>query len=316
MVDWNSPEEFARELDFFIKMIHVVAGFYFWDYLLSFTFEWSMIFRHKFKWPMVFYSLNRYSALATIVVMLWIVDASPGRQIDCQIPITILQVFFFMSLILSSINLAIRTLAIWSFNRYVTGFLAILLIGQLVIMSFIHIGGQWEPHGIGCAPTEVPNRFIAALHGYPLAFDLVVFILACIKIRIGYIETKSGIAYILFRDGLMYYIVSFLANAVVVTFALLNLNTFMDSMFNIPVGIVVSVAATRAVRNLQIEASKPVQPAITVTFPQSRGTMSDVRFARSAALMESGVYSQGYDMNAEVSDEILHKESLVGHDMV
>ncbi|KAI0071409.1 hypothetical protein K474DRAFT_629485 [Panus rudis PR-1116 ss-1] len=313
MIDWNSPEEFAREKDIYTKLIHVLAGLYFWEYLLSLDFEWLLITRKRsFKWPMIFYLLNRYSALATVLVMVWIADGSSRRQIDCQVPITILQVFFFMSLILASINLAIRTIAIWSSDRAIVGFLVVLLIGQLVIMSFIKIGGQWQPHGVGCAPTEVPNRFVAALHGYPLAFDLVVFILACMKLHLRLINTTSGIAYVLFRDGLMYYIISFMANVVVVVLESLNLNTFMNSMFNIPAGIIVSVAATRAVRNLQMEASRPFHTPSTLPPHTPHAVSNDLQFAHGKTISPASEYTT----HTEVWDGSTRNRTLQSDDMV
>ncbi|KAI0073351.1 hypothetical protein K474DRAFT_1710790 [Panus rudis PR-1116 ss-1] len=258
MTDWSSPAAIASELHAYVLLIHAIAGLYFWEFLLSLNFDFTVIYRYRtFRWPMVFYYLNRYSALATIIVMIWIVDASASREINCSGPITTLQVFFFMSLLLASINLSLRTIALWSLNRYITASLVILLLGQLAIMTQIRIGGEWIP-GEGCVPAEVPNRFVAALHFYPMAFDLLVLILAIWKLRAFSARTflLSQLGPLLIRDGLLYYLISLSANIVVVVLDLLNLNAFMNSMFNIPAAMLMSVAATRVVRNLYIQASK------------------------------------------------------------
>ncbi|KAJ3484654.1 hypothetical protein NLI96_g5496 [Meripilus lineatus] len=53
MVDWTSPEEIKFERDILVKVIHVLAGIYFWEFLTSLDFEWSFCCgKKKFSWYM------------------------------------------------------------------------------------------------------------------------------------------------------------------------------------------------------------------------------------------------------------------------
>ncbi|KAI0070116.1 hypothetical protein K474DRAFT_1632233 [Panus rudis PR-1116 ss-1] len=289
MVNWNSPLEIFAEMVAFLKLIHVASGLYFWEFLLSVNVEWALITRQRpFKWPMIFYFINRYSMLALLVIMLYVMNGTGNANVDCKSLITAGQVFFYLALLFSSINLGLRTLALWSVNRYVVAILVALVVGEIVIFTQIKIPANRVP-GIGCIPAQLPSKSIAVLHIYPMCFDIVIFALAAWRVRIHEVTSRSRLAVVLFRDGLFYIIVTVLVNIIVVVFEILNLSTFMDAIFNIPAVLAMSVAATRAVRNLQIQADKPVQTTDSISrWSNWNPAISDLHFATQPSATVNG----------------------------
>ncbi|TRM62234.1 hypothetical protein BD626DRAFT_498566 [Schizophyllum amplum] len=245
MPDWNSPEELAKDSAIFVAFMHVILGLYAWEFFISFDFDWEFITgRKRFRWPMIFYFLNRYvllAALAGIVVAL-----------DTRSPINCRAVFIFNQLAgnaaagLASINLSLRTMAVWSQNKWVVSGLILLMFGH---WSLILQGGllqvQWM-EGSGCAITDPNTKILAATFMYTMVFDLVVLTLNLWKVM----HTKTRLGRMLFGDGIIYFIVAFLANLVATVFMLVNFNQIMAIIFNVPAVVASSIVACRVVRRL------------------------------------------------------------------
>ncbi|KAI0074978.1 hypothetical protein K474DRAFT_1685531 [Panus rudis PR-1116 ss-1] len=246
MINWTDPAVIAAQAAAFTKFVHSVVGIYFWEYLISLDFDWSYLTgKRTFKWPMAFYFLNRYMLLAVFCCL----------EINCKPLYSFMQVAGNMAGGFASINLAIRTMAIWNQNKFVVIPLVIIILGH---WSLILQGGNLKAVwilGQGCVITQTGNTIFAAQFIYSMCFDLIVLVLSGWKLAVpsGH---RSHIVSILFRDGLVYFIVALLGNIVVTVFQLLDLNPIMSVFFNVPSIMVSTIAATRAVRNLQEHVSK------------------------------------------------------------
>lgn len=76
-----------------------------------------------------------------------------------------------------------------------------------------------------------------------MGFDLVVLVLSTIGLRrCG----RPSLWKLLFRDGIIYFVIAFSANLIVVVFLLLNLNPIMDVMFFLPAACITASVATRS----------------------------------------------------------------------
>ncbi|KAI0072161.1 hypothetical protein K474DRAFT_448453 [Panus rudis PR-1116 ss-1] len=290
MVNWESPNEIIHELDALTKTIHVAMGVYIWEFLLSLDVEWSIITRKRaFRWPLIFYFGNRYAMLFLILLTIFGMDYPPEfTNAQCVGIVTTSQVLFYASIVLASINLALRTVAIWRSNRYIILVLGSLVIGEIVLICLIKLPKRFIPQE-GCTPLDIPTTFAAALHIYPMCFDAIVFALAAWRVRIHEARSRSKLAVVLFRDGLFYIIVTLLVNMVVAVLEILNLNPLMDTISNIPAVMAMTIAATRAVRNLQHEADDSEVQFSSHIGPPISVVLSDVQFAsrpRMAAIPE------------------------------
>ncbi|KAG6915510.1 hypothetical protein DXG01_011135 [Tephrocybe rancida] len=151
---------------------------------------------------------------------------------------------------LASINLSIRTffefssqakagnrMAVWSQNRWIIGFLILLILGHWsLILQGVLLSAVWvDP--VGCVITATNNRVLAATFVYSMCFDLVVLLLNAYKLL--------GVADEHFDRSL-----SFVANVLATVFMVINLNQIMSVIFNVPAAVASTIVASRVVRRL------------------------------------------------------------------
>ncbi|KIY48792.1 hypothetical protein FISHEDRAFT_22582, partial [Fistulina hepatica ATCC 64428] len=252
MVDWSSSAELAIESDVFTKFMHAIFGLYVWEWMLSLDFDWEYISgRKRFRWPMIFYFANRYILLGAMIGIVVALDVS--HPINCKALYTFNQLAGDAALGLASINLSLRTIAVWSHNKIVIGVLVVVILGhwslilQGVLLNAAYIDGA-------CTITSSNNTVLAATFIYSMVFDLGVLVLNTWKLMgrrwstEGIHSTRLG--KMLFRDGLIYFIIAFLLNLVATVFMLLDLNEVMSVIFNVPAAVGSTIVACRVVRRL------------------------------------------------------------------
>ncbi|KAJ3482673.1 hypothetical protein NLI96_g6823 [Meripilus lineatus] len=201
MPNWNDPVELQLESVAFLKLMHVLAGVYFWEVAASMGFDWLFISgKKRFQWPML------------------LGNAAVG---------------------FASINLAIRTMAMWHQNKYIVIPLVIIILGHWsLILQGVLLKASWI-EGVGCAITETNNTVLAATFIYSMCFDLIVLILSAVRL----LSQRGGsqIVKMLFKDGLIYFFIAFAANFVATVFMCLSLNPIMSVIFNVPAAVASTV---------------------------------------------------------------------------
>ncbi|KAF9535168.1 hypothetical protein CPB83DRAFT_889078 [Crepidotus variabilis] len=183
-----------------------------------------------------------------------------------------------MALLTASINLAIRTIAIWS-NVFVTAGLTLMILGNAAIIILeVYRSRASFFHGIGCTPSnpDETGLWLRAAFLYAMIFDLAVLILSVYKITMGATPTsqlvhersiksripQSRLSQILFKHGVIYYLTAFLTDLLSIIFLSLHLNVSMNNIAQPPTQVISTIAACRAVRALanfnHDNANKPV----------------------------------------------------------
>ncbi|TFK73442.1 hypothetical protein BDN72DRAFT_734008, partial [Pluteus cervinus] len=177
------------------------------------------------------------------------------RKLNCRALFTFNQIAGNAAIGLASINLSVRTIAVWSQNKWVAGGLILIILGHwsLILRGFL-VTADWVP-GVGCVIAATDNRILAAIFIYSMCFDFVVLMLNLWKLlgigsNSGRSLLKSKIGQIIFEDGLIFFIIAFLINLIATVFMLLNLNPIMTVIFNVPAAVFSTMAACRAVRRL------------------------------------------------------------------
>jgi hypothetical protein len=170
-------------------------------------------------------------------------------------------------------------MAIWGWNRYlVVSFIVIMLghwslifQGRLVValpsrrtansrwLQGVQLKVIWVP-GSGCAPIETHNKIFVIIFVYSMCFDLLILSLTTYKLinRLSGndIMGRSKLAQIIFRDGLIYFVIAyvftlhsrrvqqlsnlhfrFVANLLATVFMVLNLNSIISIIFNVPAAL-------------------------------------------------------------------------------
>ncbi|KNZ78657.1 hypothetical protein J132_10762 [Termitomyces sp. J132] len=221
MPDWRSPQELQKEELIFSKFTHALFGLYIYEWFISLDFEWQFISRKKqFRWPLIFYFAGRYLLLCAMIGIAISLDTT--TKINCQALYTFTQLAGNSSVGLASINLSIRTMAVWSRDRYIIGFLVVLILGHWsLILQGVNLSVIWVD-STGCVITWTNNKILAATFVYSMCFDLVVLALNAYKLLDINAKEKgfmsSRIAKMIFEDGLIYFVIAFLANLLATVF--------------------------------------------------------------------------------------------------
>ncbi|KAK7681333.1 hypothetical protein QCA50_015424 [Cerrena zonata] len=249
MVNWQSPEEIAKDGEAFDRLMHALLGLYIWEFVMSLDFDWDFVTRKKrFRWPMIFYFANRYFLLFALIGIAIALNVTV--PVDCQALYTYNQVFGNAAIGLASINLSLRTMAVWSQSRYIVVLLVMIIMGHWsLLLHGILLKAEWM-NGT-CVITNTDNKILAASFIYSMAFDFIVLLLTAYKLATPTKNAKrSRLMTLIFGDGLIYFIIAFLANLIATVFMLANLNPVMSIVANVPAAIASTTVACRAVRRL------------------------------------------------------------------
>ncbi|KAG8747919.1 hypothetical protein FRC10_010538 [Ceratobasidium sp. 414] len=236
MINWSDPQVIAAQAGAFVKILLVLLGMYAWEVLNTMTFDYNLLVKWKdFKvissahsdlWPMSVYFICRYSILLALIMLN--VANSITYKLNCQIFYTVIQLFGNIAIGTSSALLMLRAIAIWSRNAYI-------LIGLLTVAL-----GHWA------------ILFLA------MTFDLMVLVVSTAGLLRSGGRQGSDLWKLLFRDGIVYFLVAFVGNAIASVFTILHLNAAMDIIFTVPAATFSCIVACRAVRRLSEWAHQDV----------------------------------------------------------
>ncbi|KAJ7349874.1 hypothetical protein DFH08DRAFT_1079162 [Mycena albidolilacea] len=249
MPDWSSQAELATDAGIFVKLNHALLGVYAWEWLISLPFDWEVLTGRKpFRWPLAFYFANRYLLLAAMIGITVALDST--KEMNCQAIYAFNQFAGDAAVGLASINLSLRTLAIWSQNGWIKILLIVIILGHWsLILQGVLLKAHWDDQAATCVITSSNSTILAATFTYSMGFDLLVFLLNAYKLGINR-KGKSKLSKMIFTDGLIFFFIAFLANLAATIFMFLNLNSIMTIIFNVPAAMASTIVATRAVRRL------------------------------------------------------------------
>ncbi|KAJ8596162.1 hypothetical protein M405DRAFT_849382 [Rhizopogon salebrosus TDB-379] len=254
MVNWESQQEISSDSSIFMKTMHTLIGLYAWEFIVSLDFDWEVLTgKKRFRWPLIFYFAGRYLLLAALVGIAVALDMP--SEINCYTLYAFTQLAGNAAVGLASINLSLRTMVIWSQNKWIVAFLVLLILGHWsLILQGVLLGATWVP-GLGCQITYSNTTILAATFIYSMCFDFVVMCLSAYKlawapVRKGTNGGHTRLIRMLFSDGLIYFFIAFVSDLIATTFMVLNLNAIMSVIFNVPAAIASTIVASRVVRRL------------------------------------------------------------------
>ncbi|KAJ7598397.1 hypothetical protein C8J56DRAFT_1157616 [Mycena floridula] len=243
---------------YYESLIDVGFGLYFWEWFITLDFDFGFICgRQKFKWPMIFYFYARYAFLASLVATIFVLNNS--WQVNCQALYITNFLLRHSALWASSVSLSIRTMMLWEYSRRI---MIIILPLIALHMAAVCVGSTWDlkvvwsEHAFAhprCVVLNVSHFGTASLYTYTVVLDFIILCLTLYKLLYGggaRIRIKRiPIFMLLFRDGLVYFVVLFIVTLFPVVFLLLNVNTAMAVGMKIVPGAA-TITAGRAVRRL------------------------------------------------------------------
>ncbi|TFK82930.1 hypothetical protein K466DRAFT_281365 [Polyporus arcularius HHB13444] len=278
MVQWQSPTEIAKDGVVFDKFMHTLLGLYIWEFITSLSFDWQYISgKKKFKWPLIFYFSGRYCLLFALIGIAIALNVT--EPVNCQALYTYNQLFGNATIGFASINLSLRTMAVWSMSLWVVVPLIAISLGHWsLLLHGILLTSSWVD-GQGCVITTTSNTILAATFIYTMCFDFLVLTLTAIKLGITGTprRDRSRIVILIFDDGLIFFLVAFGANVIATSFMVVNLNAVMSIIANVPAAVASTIVSCRVVRRLTNYTTEGAEVfgsthASTLAFTRSRLT--------------------------------------------
>ncbi|KAJ7588317.1 hypothetical protein C8J56DRAFT_1080251 [Mycena floridula] len=242
---------------YFDNFTDAVFGLYLWEWFITLDFDFRFISgRRKFKWPMISYFYARYAFLAALVA-LFVLNVE--RQVNCQALYMTILLLKHTALWASSVSLSIRTIMLWEYSRRIMVIIVPLIalhMAGVCLSSTLYLRSMWseaafaKPH---CVSLNVSHFGVSMLYTYTVVLDFIILCLTSYKLLYGggaRIRIKRiPIFMLLFRDGLVYFLVVFIVTL------LSDVYLMVDRKIAMVIGVHVipataTIAAGRAIRHL------------------------------------------------------------------
>ncbi|KAJ7589751.1 hypothetical protein C8J56DRAFT_1139369 [Mycena floridula] len=218
------------------NLVVAIFGLYFWELFNTLDFDFSFICgRRKFKWPMIFYFYSRYAFLASLVGTIF--DLNTSRQVNCQALALATILLKHSALWASSVTLSIRMMTLWEYSRRIMVIMVPLITFHMVaacLSSTLDLNVVWSEVAFAkdrCVALKMSLFSIAILYTYTMVFDFIILCLTSYKLLYGgdaRIRLKQiPIFMLLFRDGLIYFVVVFLVALVADVYLIVDHKTAM-----------------------------------------------------------------------------------------
>jgi len=149
-------------------------------------------------------------------------------EINCQALYNFNQFAGNSSLGASSTLLMLRSIAIWQRNRYVT--IGFIVVGAGLWGILMHgvttVRAHWDPVGNTCSVDAVTGIYLTLVYLYTMFTDLTVLIVTLAGL--SWSPGRSGLWRMLWEQGIMFFLVAFVANLIPAIMLLINLNPIIN----------------------------------------------------------------------------------------
>ncbi|KAH9951797.1 hypothetical protein B0H21DRAFT_775945 [Amylocystis lapponica] len=224
-MNWTVQTVLAEDADAYGKLVFAIFGVYLWELFQTSNFEWSLITgKRKFVWPMViFLFLCRYCLLSSLIGL--IISLSMSTQINCQALYTFNAWAGNMSILCASTSLMLRTVALWERKLKVLlplGFLSLAHWALLWRGMFV-IKARYDATSDSCEVLYTNHIFLNISFFMTMGFDFVILVFTLAALIPG--KTQKGRLWkLLFTDGLVYFLITFVCNMIPAILNVLDLN--------------------------------------------------------------------------------------------
>ncbi|KDQ51833.1 hypothetical protein JAAARDRAFT_73331 [Jaapia argillacea MUCL 33604] len=276
MTDWHDPDVLPEEATAFSGVFAFCIGLYLWDIVQTLWFEWGLVSRKiPMRWSYVPYFVGRY-AVITLFATLMSMGFGSIDNCSATFRFALAQVSFALAVAGASLNLTIRTVAIWRCNRYVTALLIGLSLFHWTTLFFfaVQFTQTSSTDNGSCDVNSGGDGSLTAVYVTTIVLDLLVFVLSIVGLaRFAAPTTQGGSGDRLWRavlkQGVGYFLLTLLLNVPSLVLASLNLNSrpfpyfrsqachlvvhflgMMEVMSSLPAMICSVMASCRAVSSL------------------------------------------------------------------
>jgi hypothetical protein len=184
-----------------------------------------------------------------IAVILSAMQSSPFRtNVDCQ-SITFAIVFLTnLAIGCSTTNLMIRTWLIWNTSYLLRILLVLLSLGHWTLLTlFLATARASTMNGV-CVMNFVNPTYASAVVIYVMLYDLALLVFTVIGLL--RMPSSSTLWKKLVKQGVVYFILNFAANLILLALNRLNYNPMMDTIFAMPAACICTIASNQVVLSL------------------------------------------------------------------
>ncbi|CAD6904545.1 unnamed protein product [Tilletia controversa] len=304
MVDWHSQLVQQQCFEAIIILVWLSVGSVVREQINTAYFDWQIIAgRRERKWAQAVYLLAKVAwwvYIALVVVLVYTFN-----EVDCNHIMWATEAFMGLVTLCCSILLAIRTVCVYqrTARTVVTSFLVVFTLalaaawGQGVTsVTAVWVPGAGKPWTTGmCVWSDVRTDY-SVKYIVTIIFDLTVLILTVYGIaRLEGSTTKIGQT--LVKQGIVYFVVTCVVNAVITGFTIAHLNPIMSLILAVPTAAVTLTASTRLYVELA-EGTRPLNPKSTYSHssggPSSFGTSTgNSTFSYIRKRNITGMFSKG-----------------------
>ncbi|KAG2040057.1 hypothetical protein BDR03DRAFT_950155 [Suillus americanus] len=248
MVNWNDPDLEAKLGMLLVQLLYAILGLYGWEYIRSSYMELALLRRRlPFRWPLLSYITARFSFLMAIILQA--VKSSPFyTNVDCQSINFVIIFWTNVAIGCSTTNLMIRTWLIWK-TTYLLRFLLVLLsLGHWTLLTlFLATARSSTINGV-CVINFANPAYTSVMIIYAMLYDLALLVFTVVGLL--RMPSSSPLWKTLVKQGVIYFILNFLANLIFLVLNRLNLNTIMNAIFAMPAACICTIASNQVVLSL------------------------------------------------------------------
>ncbi|TDL15708.1 hypothetical protein BD410DRAFT_732263, partial [Rickenella mellea] len=210
--------------------------------------------------PQLIYLLGRFTLLTSLIGI--VVAINVTAEINCQLLYLVNQITGNAAIGLASVTFSIRTVVIWNFDKYICALILVLTLGHWsLLLHGVLIKAEWAP-ALGCIIVETNNKILAGSFIYTMLVDFTDMCLTAYKLVSTFPDrTSLPMIRMLYRDGILFFFIAFLANMSATIFMLVNLNPIMSVILNVPAAVASTVMASHAMRRLSTFKSRQEEDA-------------------------------------------------------
>ncbi|KZV74203.1 hypothetical protein PENSPDRAFT_749505 [Peniophora sp. CONT] len=244
---------------------HVVCGLYLWEWVTTLGYEFRFyIGRRSCTWTFWLYLLCRYSALGAILNLL--LELNDTHKLDCLIWARLMILLPYLGVLMASLLIAVRAIAIWNRHRTVVALslMGVLTSFALLIHSMVIVSASWSDEYRTCAlPDSAPTGLpvLAAT----LAFDVLMLLLMLIGLFRKRVARRCTVWDFLLKQGLLWLALATAAEVPTVIIIALDFRDALNQTFQTVGVVMIVLAATKMYRSLTnvLLASRESPPQCT-----------------------------------------------------
>ncbi|PWZ02244.1 hypothetical protein BCV70DRAFT_60000 [Testicularia cyperi] len=260
MVEWMNPVVIAHAFSAAVALMWISIGIFAYDTCQFLRFDCAILTgQRKRRWPHVAYLLSKLFLWTYLVTNIVVVTTE--TEIKCNMMIQAIETQMGFIATSCSALLAFRVVCLYpgKVRKVVAIVLSVLTLGLLAawMEGVRDVKAVWIPNGGNpwqdgaCSFEPIPRKY-SVKYIVTIVFDFIVMALTVVGVL--RMDSTSRIGDLLMKQGIQYFFITFISNALVAGLTIANLNPVMSLICAIPTSTVCVMCATRLYYSLVEEA--------------------------------------------------------------